>query len=56
MTIRLRITTKAATYEQRKRQHVEAGYKIEQEQPLPVNGLCSFVAVMNPDSSQKSNE
>lgn len=45
MNLRVRITTKAETYELRKRQHLDAGYAIENEQPIPMNGLCSFVAV-----------
>jgi hypothetical protein len=43
--MRIRVTTKAGLFEERKRQHVERGYRIEEEQPMPVNGLCSFVAV-----------
>lgn len=41
----IRVTTKANLFEERKRQHRERGYRIEDEQPTPVNGLCSFVAV-----------
>jgi len=43
--MRIRVTTRADLYEKRKRQHVERGYRIEDERPIPVNGLCSFVAV-----------
>jgi hypothetical protein len=43
--MRIRVTTRAHLFEERKRQHIERGYRIEEEQPLPVNGLCSFVAV-----------
>jgi hypothetical protein len=43
--MKIRVTTKAAAYELRKRQHIEAGYQIENEQPMPINGLCSFTAV-----------
>jgi len=32
-------------FEKRKQQHIERGYRIEDEQSMPVNGLCSFVAV-----------
>ena len=39
------MTTKAKLFEERKRQHIARGYRIEDEQPMPVNGLCSFVAV-----------
>jgi hypothetical protein len=43
--MRIRVTTKADLFEQRKQQHIERGYRIEDERPIPVNGLCSFVAV-----------
>jgi hypothetical protein len=43
--MRIHVTTRADLFEERKRQHVECGYRIENEQPTPVNGLCSFVAV-----------
>ena len=42
--MRIRVTTKAHLFEQRKQQHIERGYRIEDERPIPVNGLCSFVA------------
>ena len=45
MASRILVTTKATTLEERKKQHILAGYRIESEQPMPVNGLCSFVAV-----------
>ena len=45
MAMRIRVTTRADLYEKRKRQHVERGYRIEDERPIPVNGFCSFVAV-----------
>jgi hypothetical protein len=43
--MRIRVTTRADLFEERKRQHIERGYWIEDEPPIPVNGLCSFVAV-----------
>lgn len=43
--MRIRVTTRAALFAERKRQHIERGYRIEDERPVPVNGLCSFVAV-----------
>ena len=43
--MRIRVTTRAHLFEERKRQHVERGYRIEDERPIPVNGLCSFIAV-----------
>ena len=49
--MRIRVTTRAELFEKRKRQHIERGYRIEDERPIPVNGLCSFVAVSEiPDS------
>jgi len=43
--MRIRVTTRADLFEERKQQHIERGYRIEDERPIPVNGFCSFVAV-----------
>lgn len=43
--MRIRVTTRSDLFEERKRQHVERGYRIEDERPVPVNGMCSFMAV-----------
>lgn len=45
MALRIRVTTKREMFELRKQQHTQPGYRIEHEQTVPVNGLCSFVAV-----------
>jgi hypothetical protein len=45
MAMRIRVTTRADLFEKRKQQHIERGYRIEDERPMPVNGLCSFIAV-----------
>jgi hypothetical protein len=45
MAMRIRVTTRANLYEQRKQEHIERGYQIEDERPVPVNGFCSFIAV-----------
>jgi len=45
MAIRIRVTTRADLFEERKQQPIERGYRIEDERPVPANGLCSFVAV-----------
>ena len=45
MALRIRVLTKGENFEERKQQHSQLGYRIEDEQPLAVNGLCSFVAV-----------
>ena len=43
--MRIRVTTRAELFERRKQQHIERGYRIEDEQSIPVNGFCSFTAV-----------
>jgi hypothetical protein len=43
--MRIRVITRADLFEERKQQHIERGYRIEDERPIPVNGLCSFIAV-----------
>jgi len=49
--MRIRVITKADLFEKRKQEHIEHGYRIEDERPIPVNGLCSFIAVSEiPDS------
>jgi len=49
--MRIRVTTRADLFEKRKQEHIERGYRIEDERPIPVNGLCSFIAVSEiPDS------
>ena len=45
MSQKIRVTTKTELFESRKQEHLRAGYRIEDEQPVPVNGLCSFKAV-----------
>lgn len=45
MKQKIHVTTKADQFERRKQEHRLAGYQIEDEQPVPVNGLCSFMAV-----------
>jgi hypothetical protein len=45
MAMRIRVTTRVDLFEERKQQHIERGYRIEDERPIPVNGLCSFIAV-----------
>ena len=49
--MRIRVTTRANLYEKRKQEHIERGYRIEEERPIPVNDFCSFIAVSErPDS------
>jgi hypothetical protein len=37
--MRIHVTTRADLFEERKQQHIERGYRIEDERPTPVNGL-----------------
>jgi len=50
--MRIRVTTRANLFEKRKQQHIERGYRIEEERPIPVNGLCSFIAVSETSDSE----
>jgi hypothetical protein len=51
MAMRIRVTTRADLFEKRKQRHIERGYRVEDERPIPVNGFCSFIAVSErPDS------
>ena len=43
--MRILVSTRANLYDQRKQEHLERGYRIEDERPISVNGFCSFVAV-----------
>jgi hypothetical protein len=45
MAMRIRVTTRADLFEKRKQEHIDRGYRIEDERPVPVNGFCSFIAV-----------
>jgi hypothetical protein len=45
MVMRIRVTTRADLFEKRKQEHIECGYRVEDERPIPLNGFCSFVAV-----------
>ena len=54
--MRIRVTTRADLYEKRKHQHIERGYRIDDERPTSVNGLCSFVAVREATASDPVDE
>lgn len=54
--MRIRVSTKGELYEQRKQQHIERGYRIEDERPIPVNGFCSFVAAREESHSDTVDE
>jgi hypothetical protein len=45
MIQKIRVTTRADQFDKRKQEHLQVGYQIEDEQPVPINGLCSFTAV-----------
>jgi hypothetical protein len=45
MAMRISVTTRTDLYEKRKQEHIERGYRIEDERPIPVHGLCSFIAI-----------
>lgn len=49
--MRIRVTTRADLYERRKQEHLDRGYRVEEERPIPVNGFCSFVAACEPSLS-----
>jgi hypothetical protein len=51
--MRIRVTTRADLFEKRKQEHIERGYRVEDERPIPVNGFCSFVAVRELSVSDK---
>jgi len=50
------VTTRADLFEERKQQHIERGYRIEDERPMPVNGFCSFTAARELPSSDSLGE
>lgn len=54
--MRIRVITRANLFEERKQQHIERGYRIEDERPTPVNGFCSFVAVREIPASDELSE
>ena len=56
MVMRIRVTTRADLYEKRRQEHIERGYRIEDERPIPVNGLCSFIAVRDLPTSDPVSE
>src|SRR5438128_2613455 len=56
IVMRIRVTTRADLFEKRKQQHIERGYGIEDERPIPVNGFCSFVAVRETSAADSHGE
>ena len=45
MPLRIRVSTNAATFQKRKEQHIQCQYRIEDQRPMPVNGLSPSVAM-----------
>ena len=54
--MRIRVTTRANLFEKRKQEHIDRGYRIEEERPIPVNGFCSFMAVRELPVSDRLND
>ena len=54
--MRIRVTTRADLYEKRKQEHIDRGYRIEDERPIPVNGFCCFIAVRELPASDRLTE
>ena len=54
--MRIRVTTRANLFEKRKQEHIDRGYRIEEERPIPVNGFCSFIAVRELPVSDRLND
>jgi len=54
--MKIRVTTRAGLFEERKHQHVERGYRTEDERPIPANGLCSFIVVRFEPASDEVGE
>ena len=56
IAMRIRVSTRAELFEKRKQEHIERGYRIEDERPIPVNGFCSFIAMRKPSVSDTLSE
>ena len=54
--MRIDVTTRANLFEKCKQEHIERGYRIEDERPVPVNGFCSFIAVRELSVSDKLSD
>ena len=46
MVRKIRVSTRADLFEHRKQEYLKAGYKIEDEQPVAVHGMCSFTVII----------
>ena len=54
--MRIRVITRVGLYEKRRQEHIEHGYRIEEERPIPLNGFCSFLAVRERAASDELSE
>ena len=46
MARKVLVTTRADLFEQRKQEYLRAGCQVENEQPMPFRGMCSFTVVV----------
>jgi hypothetical protein len=46
MVRKVLVTTRADLFEQRKQEYLKAGCRIENEQPGPFRGMCSFTVLL----------
>jgi hypothetical protein len=55
MVRKVLVTTRADLFEQRKQEYLRAGCQVENEQPMPFRGMCSFTVVV-PSPQEMSSE
>ena len=46
MARKVRVTTRADLFEQQKQEYLRAGCQVENEQPMPFRGMCSFTVIV----------
>ena len=46
MARKVLVTTRADLFEQRKQEYLRTGCQVENEQPMPFRGMCSFTVVV----------
>jgi hypothetical protein len=46
MVRKVLVTTRADLFEQRKQEYLRAGCRVENEQPMPFRGMCSFTVIL----------
>lgn len=55
MVRKVLVTTRADLFEQRKQEYLRAGCKVENEQPVPFRGMCSFTVIL-PSQQETGSE